>query len=176
MKELLNLARKAIKCHFKNEEVKVNEKIKKKYSDKKACFVTLTKNRELRGCIGSLKPCQELYKDVIENSINAGFHDFRFLPLSENELKKIKIEISVLSVPKKLSFNDEKDLLKKINKEVGIILRKDERNATFLPQVWEQIPNKEQFLKQLSLKAGLEENAWKDSDIWFYEVKKIGGK
>lgn len=175
MKELLDLARKAIECHLKDEEVKVSKEIKKKYSKKQACFVTLTENEELRGCIGSLYPRQELWKDVVENAINAGFHDFRFYPLRENELSKIKIEVSVLSIPKKLSFENEKELLKKINKKMGIILRKGGNSSTFLPQVWVQIPDKKQFLEQLSLKAGLDKDAWRDSDIRFYKVKKVGG-
>lgn len=174
MKELLNLARKAIQCHLENEKLEISEGIKKRYSEKKACFVTLTEKGGLRGCVGNLEPRQELYKDVVENAINAGFHDFRFTPLIEEELDKIKIEISVLNVPEELEFKDEKDLLNKINKDMGIILQQGMGSATFLPQVWEQLPDKTEFLEHLSLKAGLDKNVWKTAEIYFYSVEKIG--
>ena len=173
MKSLLVLARNALVKYFQGEEVKPFEEIKKKYSNKQACFVTLTKKGELRGCIGSLYPRQELWKDVIENSISAGFRDTRFLPLKEEELSKIKIEISILSIPKKLEFKSPEDLLKKLNSRYGVILQKRMNSATFLPQVWEQIPDKINFLEQLSLKARLSKDAWKTAEVWVYEVEKI---
>ncbi len=171
MKELLKLARGSLEAYFKNERLKVSAKIKKKYSDKKACFVTLSENKKLRGCIGSLKPRQELWKDVVENSVNAGFHDFRFFPLAEKELGNIKIEISVLTIPKRLGIGEK--VFDKINKKVGIILKKDGKSATFLPQVWEQISSKRKFLEQLSIKAGLNKDDWKNSEIWFYKVESV---
>ena len=172
-KELLKIARSAIESKFHNKEIYVNEDIKKKFSEKKACFVTLTKNRELRGCIGSLQPRQELWKDVVDNAIHSAFNDYRFIPVNENELKKIKIEISVLTTQKKLRFKNESDLLRKINKNRGIILQKNGSQSTFLPQVWEQIKDKKEFLEQLSLKAGLNKDDWKNSDFWFYNVEKV---
>ncbi len=173
MLELLQLARKALETQFNEEELVIPENVKKKYSVQKASFVTLTENSELRGCIGSLYPRQELYKDVIENAINAGFNDSRFAQLRESELEGIKIEVSVLSIPEKLEFKDDKDLLKKIDKDMGILLRKGFYSATFLPQVWEDIPDKKDFLEHLSRKAGLEKDAWKTANIFFYRVEKI---
>jgi AmmeMemoRadiSam system protein A len=173
MKDLLKLAREAIKKNFTGEEPEVSEEIRKKYNEKKACFVTLTQNNELRGCIGSLQPHQELYKDVIDNAINAGFHDFRFMPLEEDELNEIKIEISVLSTPKKLDYINEDDLLKKINKDMGLILKKGFNSSTFLPQVWEELPEKQEFLENLSIKAGLSKDSWKKANFWYYNVEKI---
>jgi len=170
MKEILNLSRNALVKHLQGEEVKPSEEIKKKYSAKQACFVTLTKKGELRGCIGSLYAKQELWKDVIENSINAGFKDTRFLPLRKGELPDIKIEISVLSIPKKLEFRNPEELLKKINSNYGIILQKRMNSATFLPQVWDELPDKINFLEHLSLKAGLNKDAWKTSELWYYTV------
>jgi len=172
MKELLALSRNAIVKYLQGEKVTVSEEIKQKYSAKQACFITLTKKGELRGCIGSLYPRQELWRDIIENSISAGFRDTRFLPLREGELQNISIEISVLSIPKKLEFRTPEELLKKLNSNYGVILQKRMNSATFLPQVWEQIPAKQNFLEQLSLKAGLGKDAWKTSDIWVYEVEK----
>jgi len=173
MKELLNLSRDTIVKYLKGEEIEVSEEVKKKYSKKQACFVTFTKKEVLRGCIGSLYARQELWKDVVENSINAGFKDIRFPPLRQEELNKIKIEISILTVPKKLEFRNPDELLKKINSNQGVILQNGMKSATFLPQVWGQIPDKQDFLEHLSLKAGLEEAAWKTADIWVYEVEKI---
>lgn len=173
MKELLKLSRNALIKYLQGEEVKVPEELKKKYSARRACFVTLTKKRELRGCIGSLYARQELWKDVVENSINAGFRDSRFLPLKEGELPNVKIEISILSPPKRIEFRTPEELLKKINSHQGIILQKNMASATFLPQVWEQIPDKKEFLENLSMKAGLSRDAWKTANIWAYEVEKV---
>ena len=168
---LTQLARHTLEAYFQNQKFEPDEETKKKYSDKKACFVTLTKNDQLRGCVGSLIATQELWKDVQENAINAAFRDSRFPPLTKEELNKIKIEISVLTAPKKLEYENEKDLLEKINKDMGIILKKGFYSATFLPQVWEQLPDKIQFLEHLSLKAGLDKDAWKTADIFYYKVE-----
>lgn len=176
MKDLLVLTRKTLESHLKGKKLIIPEGIKEKYSEKKACFVTITKKNELRGCIGSLYPRQALYQDIIENAINAGFNDFRFTSLKENELSDIKIEISVLSIPKRLEFKDNKELLTKIDKNMGIILKKGFNSATFLPQVWEDIPGKIEFLEHLSIKAGLQKDSWKDSEIYFYRVEKIKEK
>jgi len=168
---LTQLARHTLEAYFQNQKFEPDEETKKKYSDKKACFVTLTKNDQLRGCVGSLIATQELWKDVQENAINAAFRDSRFPPLTKEELNKIKIEISILTAPKKLEYENEKDLLEKINKDMGIILKKGFYSATFLPQVWEQLPDKIQFLEHLSLKAGLDKDAWKTADIFYYKVE-----
>mgnify|MGYP001597960380 FL=1 len=150
------------------------EKIKKKYSEKKACFVTLTISGELRGCIGSLEARQELWKDVVENARNAAFSDPRFNPLTREELKEVKIEISVLSVPEKIEYKNEKDLKNKI-KGKGVIIQKNFYSATYLPQVWEQLKNEEEFLSSLCRKARLPGNSWRNKklDVWTYSVKSI---
>lgn len=173
MKGLLKLARKTLEAELERKKVNVSDSIKKKYNEEKACFVTLTENEELRGCVGSLQAHQELWKDIIDNAINAGFRDYRFSPLVKEELNKIKIEISILTKPEELKYKNEKDLLDKIDKKMGLILRKQGRSATFLPQVWKKIPSKKEFLEHLCLKAGLNKEEWKDSEIWFYRVKKI---
>lgn len=172
--ELLKLAREAIESELENRELKVNESIKKKYSKKQACFVTLTLNGELRGCIGSLEAGQELWKDVVENAKHAAFDDPRFIPLSKNEAGKIKIEISILSVPEKITYKTEKELKKKTSGK-GVIIKKGGNSATYLPQVWEDLPGFEEFIGSLCLKAGLSENAWKnlDLDISVYSAYKI---
>jgi len=167
---LTQLARKTLEFYFENKSFKPDEQTKKKYNQKKACFVTLEKNNQLRGCIGCLEARQELWKEVQENAINAAFKDFRFSQLTKKELNKIKIEVSILSKPKKLNYENEKDLLGKINNKMGIILKKGFNSATFLPQVWEQISDKIEFLEHLSLKAGLNKDVWRKSEILFYEV------
>jgi AmmeMemoRadiSam system protein A len=173
MKELLKLSRQTLVKYFQGEELVPFEDIQKKYSEKKACFVTLTKKGELRGCIGKLYPRQELWRDVIENTLSAGLRDGRFPPLRKGELPNIKIEISILTYPKKVEFRNSGELLKKLNFKYGVILQKRMGSATYLPQVWEQIPDKLEFLENLSVKAGLSTDAWETADIWFYEVEKI---
>ena len=167
---LVELARKTIESSFKKEAFEPDEETKRKYKSVQSSFVTLTINNELRGCIGSLLPRQELYKDVQENAINASFHDSRFPKLKESELKSIKIEVSILSEPKRLYYKNEQDLLNRLFKDMGIILRKGHSSATFLPQVWEQLKDPKEFLEHLSQKAGLDKDAWKTADIYYYMV------
>lgn len=170
--KLTKIARKAIEDKFNDDYSELDEETKKKYKEKKASFVTLTKNRKLRGCVGSLEARRELFKDVQENAIHAAFNDNRFQPLKKEELEKIKIEVSVLSNPKQLEFETEKDLLNKINNKMGLILKKGFLSATFLPQVWEELDNKKDFLEHLSVKAGLSKDSWKypGIEIWYYNV------
>ena len=169
---LTRLARKAIECYFQGDIYDPDLKTKQKYNGKEACFVTITKDNKLRGCIGSLLSQRPLYQDVIANAINAAFKDYRFKPLDRSEFKDIKLEVSVLTLPKELKYKNEEDLLKKTNKNIGLILTKWNRSETFLPQVWEDLPNKIDFLEQLSLKAGLTKNDWKSAQYKYYKVKK----
>lgn len=168
---LLKIAREAIESKIYDREIYVDEKIKKEFSKKQSCFVTLTEDNLLRGCIGSLYANQEIWKDVVDNAVHAAFHDYRFLPLNERELDKVKIEVSVLSIPEKLGIG--KDIFDKIDNKMGIILEKGSSSSTFLPQVWEQIKDKKEFLEELSMKAGLDKDAWKTAKISFYRVEKI---
>jgi AmmeMemoRadiSam system protein A len=173
MKDLLKLARSVLEAHFENRKLVVSEEVKKKYSKKQACFVTLTLNGELRGCIGSIYPRQELWKDVVENALNAAFNDHRFNPLEKYEFDMIKIEVSVLTVPEKMGYRSLEELKKKI-KGKGVILKKDFNSATYLPQVWEDLPNEDEFLSSLCQKAGLPRNAWKENiNVLIYEVKAV---
>lgn len=169
---LPQLARKTLEVYFKNpsKQFEPDDATKKKYSKEQACFVTLTKSGDLRGCIGSLEAHQILWKDVQERAVDAAVNDPRFLPLSQDELKKIKIEVSILSVPKKLEFKSPDDLLNKLNRKMGLILQKGIYSSTFLPQVWEEISGKKEFLEHLSMKAGLSKDSWKTSEFWFYTV------
>ena len=167
--KLTQLARKSIESYFQGKKFEPDVETKKKYSEKGACFITLTLNGNLRGCIGSLEAHRELWKDVCENAVNSAFNDYRFVPLKKEELSKIKIEVSVLSKAIKLGLGEK--VFPKINNKMGIILKKGFNTATFLPQVWEQLPDKTEFLKELSLKAGLNANDWKTAEISYYTIK-----
>jgi AmmeMemoRadiSam system protein A len=167
---LTEIARSTIKFSFEGKQFVLDKNTKTKYKDKKACFVTLNKNGNLRGCIGNLEAKQELWKDVQENAINAAFNDPRFSPLTEYELKDVKIEVSILSKPKKITGGNTESRLNKITKKMGIILKSGKYSATFLPQVWEYFSTKEEFLKELSLKAGLNKDAWKNAELFYYVV------
>ncbi len=131
-----------------------------------AAFVTLTKNNELRGCIGDLIATRALYKSVIDNTVNAALHDPRFLAVEPSELAEINVEISVLTAPIPLHYNTTDDLLEALEPNVtGVILQKGFHKATFLPQVWEQLPHKEDFLGHLCMKAGLSADAWRAGNL-----------
>ncbi len=172
-KFLLQLARKTIKNHLKGKK---QPDIKKKQLrecllKKCGCFVTLhtMPKNALRGCMGYLTSNEALYKSIIENSINAALHDSRFAPVRYDELKDIEIEISVLSIPKRVKYSSPEGLLDAlVPLRDGVILKKGRFKSTFLPQVWEQVPDKEIFLKELSIKAGIEADAWKKAEIMTY--------
>ena len=121
-----------------------------------ATFVTLTKGGALRGCIGSLEASRALGTDVAENAIAAAFRDPRFPPVLADEWPSVRVEVSLLSAPKPIRFADEADLLAQLRPgEDGVIIEADGRRATYLPQVWEGIPDKRQFMRELARKAGL---------------------
>lgn len=124
-----------------------------------ASFVTLTKNAALRGCIGSLDALRPLRTDVAENALGAAFRDPRFPALSAAEWPECEVEVSLLSRPKPVRFADEADLFEQIVAgEDGLILEAQGRRSTFLPQVWETLPDKRRFVRELLRKAGLAED------------------
>jgi AmmeMemoRadiSam system protein A len=138
-----------------------------------ACFVTLTRAGELRGCIGSLEARQPLAMDVQEHAVDAAFHDFRFPPLTESELPGLHIELSVLSAPEPLLYQNAEDLPGLLRPGVdGVILSRGMRRATFLPQVWEKVPEPATFLDMLCEKMGLDYDLWRRQklDVFTYQV------
>lgn len=136
------------------------------FENRRGTFVTLKINDQLRGCIGNLLPDKPLINAVQDNAVNAAFQDPRFAPLSKQEFEKIQIEVSLLTEPRALDYKDGRDLLYKLRPNVdGVILRKGPYSSTFLPQVWEQMPDKKTFLEQLCMKAGLPADAWQKGDI-----------
>ena len=139
-----------------------------------ATFVTLTRDGALRGCIGSLQAARPLGDDVAENAVGAAFRDPRFPAVSAAEWPSVRVEVSLLSTPKPLRFADEADLFAQLRVgEDGVILEADGRRATFLPQVWEGIPDKREFLRELARKAGLADDVRLGRcRIWRYRVTK----
>jgi len=127
----------------------------------RASFVTLTIEQQLRGCMGTLEARQPLVLDVAYNAHSAAFKDPRFPPLTQTERDLLHIKISVLNPPCALRFTSEQELLEIINPgEDGLILEAGGHRATFLPSVWEQLPEKSQFWIHLKRKAGLSDNYW----------------
>lgn len=126
-----------------------------------ACFVTLKKNGQLRGCIGSPEAHQQLIIDVATNAYKAAFNDPRFKPLSEDELPDLSLSISVLSQSSPMTFADEQDFLKQLRPGIdGLIIEDRGRRALFLPAVWRQLPDKETFVSHLKQKAGFAADHW----------------
>jgi len=136
------------------------------FQESRGTFVTLTIDGQLRGCIGSLETTASILEGVRRNAVNAAFHDPRFSSLKAKELDKIEIEVSILTDPQPLEYRDGQDLLAKLRPHVdGVILSKGSASATFLPQVWEQLPRPEKFLSHLCRKAGLPENEWEKGKL-----------
>ena len=164
---LLDIAKKSIEKKF-DTNVKINkEKLLTdfpKLSKNGATFITLTLDNQLRGCIGTLQAYRPLFDDLISNANAAAFEDPRFYELTSDEFKKVKIEISILSTPVEVIYADIH----------GVILQKDGRRSTFLPQVWEQLPTFEEFFLRLCYKGSFEENCLDfNPQIFTYEVNKI---
>ena len=129
-------------------------------------FVTLKIGGRLRGCIGSLQGREPLVDGIAANAINAAFHDPRFPALKAKELDRIVIEVSVLTKPEPLTYKDHADLIAKLRPRIdGVTIRKGHAGATFLPQVWDQLPKPEDFLSHLCLKAGLGADAWRTDKL-----------
>ena len=141
-----------------------------------ATFVTLTSDNELRGCIGSLEAKRSLAEDVRVHSVAAAMEDYRFPPVNEHEVDKISIEISRLTDPQLIESQDPEGLLSQIRPGVdGVILQKGIRRATFLPQVWNKVPEVELFLEMLCKKMGSAAECWKEPGIqvFTYQVEKF---
>jgi uncharacterized protein len=141
-----------------------------------ACFVTLTSRGYLRGCVGALEPYQSLAEDVSEHAIAAAFQDYRFPPVQASEVKDLEIEISYLTRPVALKYENPEELPKLLRPKIdGVVLRDAGRRATFLPQVWEKIPDPELFLEELCMKMGAPADLWhrKKLDVMIYQVEEF---
>lgn len=152
------------------------EELPRRLQEEGATFVTLTLAGSLRGCIGSLVAYRPLAVDVRRNALAAAFDDPRFPPLTAAEFPRIKVEVSVLSPPCPLAYDGPDDLLRQLRPGVdGVVLERGWHRATFLPQVWEQLPDPEEFLAHLCYKAGLSADAWRSPtlEISTYQVEKF---
>ncbi len=179
---MLSLARSAIETYLKTEKIidpPLSEIPSEKFMENGACFVSLHTKKEnlLRGCIGILEARRPLVLDIVNNAISAAFEDPRFKPITFEDLKNIKISISILTKPYEVEVKDYNDLLKKlIPKKHGLIIQKGWSRATFLPVVWDEIKTKEDFLSELCMKAGLMPDDWKKPGMrfFFYEAVDFG--
>ncbi len=173
---LLHLARQTLEAYLENKPLPILDlnKVSPNLQAKRGCFVTLEKNHQLRGCIGYLQPREPLVKAVVQNAVSAAVRDHRFPPVTRSELDSLSIEISVLSVPKLMDHKSPEELLARLVPERdGVILKSSYHQSTYLPQVWKQLPKKEDFLSRLCVKGGARADCWKDSStqIYCYQAK-----
>lgn len=171
--KLVQLARVSIARRLfpakKHVEPDLSDIPAEKLSQKRGVFVTLHKKGALRGCIGNIEPEKTVLEGVRENSVHAAFDDSRFPSLAPEEFGDTDIEVSLLTLPEKQRYSDIRDLLTRIKPfEDGVIVEKGYKRATFLPQVWEQLPDPESFLGQLCMKARLDANAWQTDNLTLY--------
>lgn len=177
---LLKLARQAVELYLREGrtlELKPADVPHRNLVANGACFVTLHCDGQLHGCIGTLEAHRPLVLDVIANALCAAFEDPRFVPLCGDDLCRVKFSISVLTAPKPLPVKDAEDLLQKlVPHRHGLTIRKGYACATFLPVVWEQLPDRRHFLMQLCLKAGMEPDGWTDTkstEFYTYEAEEF---
>ena len=175
---LLSIAKTAILHRFNQDTSFDKEKLLESHpylAQDGACFVTLHANKDLRGCIGSIIARRSLFDDIYHNAQHAAFSDPRFKPLQQTEFYTLELEISVLTPPSNLQYDSFEDLQQKIKPHIhGLILSHGLYRGTFLPQVWEQIPEPKCFLEQLSYKAGANPSIFSQyPEISIYEVQAI---
>ncbi len=175
-KILLSIARAAIAetLALPHESIDDLAQGKPWLQEKAACFVTLTQNGQLRGCIGTLEAHQSLLEDVVHNANAAAFRDTRFSPLSSDEFDITEIEISLLSAIQPLNFASEQDALAQLRPGIdGVLFESGQHRSTFLPQVWQQLPDSKTFMAHLKNKAGLAPDFWSDNiKLYHYTVTK----
>lgn len=169
---LLDVARQSIRytLEYGDQIPLVVDDYPERLREKRATFVTLHLDGELRGCIGSLEAYQPLVLDVARNAHAAAFTDPRFLPVTAAEFKCLEIHISILNPAQEMQFDSQKDLIGQLRPgSDGLILQEGNHKGTFLPDVWEQLPEPERFFAHLKLKTGLPLNYWSPSlRVWRY--------
>ncbi|MBI9045202.1 MAG: AmmeMemoRadiSam system protein A [Anaerolineaceae bacterium] len=174
---LLKLARKFLISAAKHESINLDISLySKALREKGASFVTLTKEGVLRGCIGVLEAYRPLVQDVCENAISAATKDYRFSPVKPHEIQDIHIEISRLTTPLPLLYQSPQELIDRIRPGVdGVVIRHEFQRATFLPQVWDKIPETNDFLSQLCLKMGVDAELWmrESLSVSLYQVEEF---
>lgn len=175
---LLRIARESIEAAVRNEilpEIDLSS-LPPALQETGASFVTLTIDGRLRGCIGTLEAYQPLAEDVREHAVAAALEDYRFPPLREAELEIVEIEVSRLTPTRNLAYDKPQDLPLLLQPFIdGVVLQDGYHKATFLPQVWEQLPDPEEFLTHLCLKMGVPGNLWKQKilQVGLYSVEEF---
>ncbi|AXX91588.1 AMMECR1 domain-containing protein [Malaciobacter molluscorum LMG 25693] len=177
LKILLDVARKSIFTYFDKSLVLNKDYYLSNYdelSENRASFVALKLNGRLRGSFGSFNASKQLFEDVFDNARKAAFNDPSFEPIEIKDFTNIKIEVSVLTPSKKIDYIDKYDLKEKIiPKKHGVILEYQDKKATFLPQVWDELQTFEQFITSLCLKAGVSSSCFENNaKVFIYEVIK----
>ena len=165
--QLLQLAREAIAARLRGTDIAaelVAISQAAPFDQTGASFVTLKKEHQLRGCIGTLEAHRPLGKDVIHNAQAAAFSDPRFTPVSADELQQLQLQISILTQPQPLPAMPEEQLLNFLTPgRDGLVLHEGSHRATFLPAVWESLPKPQHFLQELKRKAGLPSEYWSET-------------
>jgi len=177
-RELLRLAREAIDAAVREKPFPPVDtaRLAPALLRQGTCFVTLTESGELRGCIGGLHALDPLYEDARQHAMQAATRDYRFPPVTPDEAPKLDIEISVLTEPQPLNYDAPEDLLRLLRPEVdGVIISQGYRRATFLPQVWERVPDPEIFLSMLCEKMGAPPDSWRRTklEVQTYQVESF---
>lgn len=178
--QIMSATRKALEQVVQNKTYRPQgSEYEEHLFDRGASFVTLTQKGNLRGCVGSLYPRQAIVADVVANAQKAAREDSRFSPLTEEDLATTNITVSLLTDYEKIHYQDEADLVRQLRPHIdGVVIRDGNRQGLFLPSVWEQISDRQSFLNNLKLKAGMSPSFW-SNDIQVYrfrtvEVKEIG--
>lgn len=178
--QLLDVARDAIRGHFSSKipQPPRLDLYGKKLLQPGASFVTLKVAGELQGCLGTTVAYSPLVLDVHNKARSSAYQDRRFMPLTEEQLDALTIEVSVLSPSKQLAVSSEKELIDYLQKnKVGVILSDNHHEALFLPQVWEQLPNPADFIRHLKVKAGWNSTYWSPTlSVRTFTVNSISGK
>lgn len=165
---LLDIARQAITCAVSGERVPAlnMESLPETLRQTGVAFVTLTEDGDLRGCVGALEAYQTLAEDVQEHAVAAALSDFRFYPVQPEELNRLHIEISRLTEPVPLRYASPTELPDLLKAGIdGVIIQDGLRRATFLPQVWETLPDPADFLGHLCMKMGAPANLWRRKNL-----------
>lgn len=175
--DLLRLMTRSIRHGFDNDAPpKVDiDSFAEDLRQERATFVTLERHGRLRGCIGNVVPNRSLVLDIVENAFRAAFHDPRFPKLTPEETEGLTLSLSVLSPMTAMHFADEADLLAQLRPDVdGLMIQDGGQRSVFLPQVWEQLPNRRDFLTRLKMKAGMAPSHWSSSfRAWRFTVCKV---
>jgi AmmeMemoRadiSam system protein A len=175
---LLQIARQALEASVCGQSLPPLDwdSLPERFREMGATFVTLTRQGQLRGCIGTLEAHLPLAEDVCVHTQAAALEDYRFLQVTPEELPDIMIEISRLTSPQPLAYEGPDDLISKLRPGIdGVVLRDGFRRATFLPQVWEKIPDPDLFLSHLCQKMGVTPTAWhkKKLEVFTYQVEEF---